>query len=166
MKIAIISDTHDNVANFKKAVDWAGKNNISLILHAGDIGSPESMKESLADFSGQFFGVLGNMDIDYKILIEEYNKISGVKVNEDVLETQIEDKKIAITHYPEKARDLAESGAYDMVINGHTHKPWEEKIGLCKIINPGELAGQMYKPTFAVYDTDKDNLELKILEKI
>jgi hypothetical protein len=34
------------------------------------------------------------------------------------------------------------------------------------MVNPGELAGQFYKPTFAVYDTDTSLLELKILEKI
>ena len=42
MKIAIVSDTHGNVANFKKAVIWLNKEDIKLILHCGDIGSPES----------------------------------------------------------------------------------------------------------------------------
>jgi len=176
MKIAIVSDTHGNVANFKKAVDWLNKENIQLILHCGDIGSPESLKESLADFKGDFLGALGNMDKDFKILIEEYNKIPRVKISEDILETEIAGKSIAITHKPEKARQLAEKGSpsslgssgqvYDLVFYGHTHKPWEEKIGSCRLINPGELAGQFYKPSFAIYDTDTDKLELKILEKL
>ena len=51
-------------------------------------------------------------------------------------------KKIAVVHYPEKARALAESGKYEMVFYGHTHKPWEERIGQCRLVNPGELAGQ------------------------
>ena len=62
MKIAIISDTHGNVANFKKAVNWLNKENIQTILHCGDIGDPISLKESLEDFKGKFFGVFGNMD--------------------------------------------------------------------------------------------------------
>ena len=41
-----------------------------------------------------------------------------------------------------------------------------KKINECRMINPGELAGQFNKPTFAVYDTETDNLELKILEKL
>lgn len=166
MKIAIVSDSHGNVANFKKIAQWLNKENIKLILHCGDIGSPESLKESLEDFSGEFFGVFGNMDRDYKILIEEYNKIPRVKIKEKILETEINGKKIAITHFPEEAKNLAESGKYDLVFYGHTHKPWEEKINNCRLINPGESAGQFYKPTFAIYDTEKDFLELKILEKL
>ena len=34
------------------------------------------------------------------------------------------------------------------------------------MINPGELAGQFYKPTFAVYDRTTEKLELKILERL
>ena len=172
MKIAIVSDSHGNVANFKKIVQWLNKEDIRLIFHAGDIGSPESLKESLADFSGEFFGVFVNMDKDFKILIDEYNKIPRVKIEKEILETEIPSpgsgqvKKIAITHFPEEAHNLAESGRYNLVFYGHTHKPWEERAGNCRLINPGESAGQFYKPTFAVYDIATDVLELKILEKL
>jgi putative phosphoesterase len=166
MKVAIVSDTHGNVANFKKAVEWINKENILIILHCGDIGMPESLKESLADFKGEFFGVLGNMDKDFKVFIDEYNKIKKAKISEDILETEIDKKKIAITHFPDEAKKLAQSGKFDLVFYGHTHRPWDEKVGDCHMINPGELAGQFYKPTFAVYDTLTGNLELKILEKI
>ena len=54
----------------------------------------------------------------------------------------------------------------DLVFYGHTHKPWEEKVGNCRLVNPGEVAGQRFKPTFALYDTQTDKLELKILEKL
>ena len=166
MKIAIISDTHGNVTNFKKATKWIQKENIQLILHCGDIGDPESLKDSLEDFKGEIFGVFGNMDADYKILIGEYNKISRVKISEKNLEIKIENKNIAITHKPDDARKLAETQKFDLVFYGHTHRPWEERVGNCRLINPGELAGQILKPTFAIYDTEKDFLELKILERL
>ncbi|MEK7658873.1 MAG: metallophosphoesterase [Patescibacteria group bacterium] len=166
MKIAIISDTHGNAANFKKTVAWLNKENIRLILHAGDIGSPESLEESLEDFKGELLGVLGNMDKDYKILIEEYNKIPRIKIEEKILKTKLESKNIAITHKPEDARILAESTKFDLVFYGHTHKPRLERKGECLLINPGELAGQIFKPCFAVYDTETEKLELKILEKL
>ena len=166
MKIAIVSDSHGNVANFKKIAQWLNKENIKTILHCGDIGSPESLKESLMDFSGEFFGVFGNMDRDFKILIEEYNKIKNVKIEKKILETEINGKKIAITHFPEEAKKLAKTKKFDLVFYGHTHKAWEEKVGNCRLINPGESAGQFYKPTFAVYDTATGELELKILEKL
>ena len=165
MKIAIVSDTHGNAANFRKAVNWLNKNNISLILHAGDIGSPESLVESLAEFKGKLFGVLGNMDRDYRIDLAKYQN-KKTQILEEVLEKEIGRRKIAIVHKPEPANKLAETGKYDLVFYGHTHNPWEEKIGNCRVINPGELAGQINKPTFAIYDTATDELELKILEKL
>ena len=166
MKIAIVSDSHGNMANFKKIVQWLNKEDIKLILHCGDIGNLESLKESLADFSGEFFGVFGNMDKDFKILVQKYNKIKNVKIEEKILKTEINGKKIAITHFPEEAKKLAKTKKFDLVFYGHTHKAWEEKVGNCRLINPGESAGQFYKPTFAVYDTATGELELKILEKL
>ncbi|MDP2741537.1 MAG: metallophosphoesterase [bacterium] len=165
MKIAIISDTHGNVANFKKVVNWLKKEKIDTILHCGDIGDSESLKESLINFDGEFLGVLGNMDKDFKIELKEYQN-SRTRVMEEVLETEFGGKKIAVIHKPDQAEKLAETGKYDLVFYGHTHRPWEDKIGNCRVINPGELAGQINKPTFAIYDTDADELELKILEKI
>jgi len=166
MKIAIVSDTHGNAANFKKMVQWLNAQNIKTILHCGDIGSLESLKEFLENYDGEFFGVFGNMDKSFKIEIEEYNKIPRAKISTDILETEIGGKRIVITHFPDTAKKLSQSGKYDLVFYGHTHRPWDEKIGETHMINPGELAGQFYKPTFAVYDTVTGELKLKILEKL
>ena len=177
MRIIIISDTHGNLANLKKVVNFALKENIKVILHCGDIGSPEFLREALQNSNIKLFGVLGNMDFIYRNKLEIYNSIEnippqagsrcgGIKIQEKVLEIPIDNKLIAITHYPEKAKLLAESGKYRLVFYGHTHKPWVEKIGVCKLANPGELAGQLYKPCFAIYDAKNDFLELKILEKL
>ncbi len=176
MKFVIVSDTHGNVKNFKKVINWVNNNNINLILHCGDIGDPASLQESLEDFKGKFFGVLGNMDSIYSNRLEIYNSINNVKIESKILEIPIDNKMIAITHYPERAKTLAESGKYDIVFYGHTHKPWEEKVPVkensrqsriaCRLVNPGETAGQLYKPCFAVYDVKKDFLELKILERL
>lgn len=166
MKIAVVSDTHGNVANFKKSIDWINKEGIQIILHCGDIGSPESLKESLENFKQKFFGVFGNMDKSFKILVGEYNKIPNTEIKESIFKTEIDGKKIAFTHFPNTAKKLAQSGKFDIVFYGHTHRAWDEKVGNTHMINPGELAGQFYKPTFAVYDTATGNLELKILETL
>lgn len=152
MKIAIISDTHGNVVNFKKAIEWIKKENIQLILHCGDISTQETIDEAEEDFDGDIKFVRGNADF-------------GLNLPEK-MELEIENKKIAFCHFPSEAKELAQSGKFDVVFYGHTHKPWQEKVGGCQLINPGELAGQFYKPTFAVYDTVTDTLELKILEKL
>lgn len=153
MKIAIMSDSHGNLANFKKIAQWLNKKNIKLILHCGDINSQEIIDEAKNNFKGEIKFVRGNADYDLENLPES-------------MELKIENKKIFFAHFPDIAKKTAESENYDLVFYGHTHRAWEEKINNCRLINPGESAGQFYKPTFAVYDTATDLLELKILEKL
>jgi predicted phosphodiesterase len=62
---------------------------------------------------------------------------------------------------------LAQSGEYDFVFYGHTHKPWISDIDVtskdrkkCTMLNPGNVAGDYYLPTFALWDTQDNNLNL------
>lgn len=152
MKIAIISDTHDNMANLGKAIGWFHREGITLVLHCGDICTQRTMDWATAQFQGEMKFVKGNGD--YSLDVPEK------------LEASVAGKRIGAVHFPDAARKMAESGKYDVVFHGHTHMPWEEKIGDCRVVNPGELAGQRFKPSFAVYDPKKGFLSLKILEKI
>jgi len=181
MKIAVVSDTHDNWANFKKAIDWIKKEKISLILHCGDISSQETI-----DQAKKLFGRPSFAPPSLKLLragkASEGQGIKFVRGNADFSVQDLPEKieleldgnpstgsgrvRIAFCHFPDLAKKLAQSGKFDIVFYGHTHRPWDEKVGNCHMINPGELAGQFYKATFAVYDTFTGNLELKILEKL
>jgi len=152
MKIAVVSDTHNNWTNFKKAIEWIKKEEIRLILHCGDISSQETIDDAKKLFDGEIKFVKGNADWGLDL--------------PDELDLEFNKKKIAFVHFPNEAKKLAQSGKFDMVFYGHTHRPWDEKIGDCHMINPGEMAGQFYKPSFAVYDTASDKLELKILETL
>lgn len=153
MKFATVSDSHDNIANFKKAIDWLNLQKIKLILHCGDICTRETMDKAVKSFNGEIKFVRGNGDYNLDDVPE-------------TLEIELDDKKIFLNHYLDIAKKAAESGKYNLVFYGHTHRPWQEVINRSRLINPGELAGQRFKPTFAVYDTLKDKLELKILERL
>lgn len=177
MKIAVVSDTHNNWVNFKKAIDWIKKEKISLILHCGDIASQEIINEA-----NKYFAALQGEPRQRRA-----STIHFVKGNGDYgldlpekMELELDKNKIAFTHLPNTAKKLAQSGKYDLVFYGHTHRPCLSrrspserdegggggKIKQCLLVNPGELAGQLYKPSFAVYDTITGNLELKILEQL
>ena len=153
MKFAIVSDTHDNIKNFNKVINWLNKENINLILHCGDICNQDTVQESENNFKGEIKFVRGNGDFELDDIPEK-------------MEIELDGKNIFFNHYPDIAKKSAESGKYDLVFYGHTHRPWEEKVGNCRLVNPGEVAGQRFKPTFAIYDTKIDKLELKIIEKI
>ncbi|OGF26535.1 hypothetical protein A2477_00320 [Candidatus Falkowbacteria bacterium RIFOXYC2_FULL_47_12] len=166
MKIAIISDTHDNVPNLEKALVWMNKNNIEQIIHCGDLCAPSMIKEILApSFVGQIHMVFGNVE-DRELMPKVAGQFKNVRHYGDQGEIEIDNKKIAFVHFPREAKELAQSGNYDFVFYGHTHKPWTEKVGKTELLNPGTLAGMFQKATFAVWDTKTGELELKILERL
>ncbi len=166
MKIAIISDTHDNVLNLEKAIEWMNNKNISQIIHCGDLCAPATLKEVLAPkFKGTIHMVFGNGD-DADLILQVAEQFKHVKYYNNVGEIEIDKHKIAFVHFPKEAKELAQSGKYDFVFYGHTHKPWIEKMGKTEILNPGTLAGMFSKATFAVWNTENGEFELKILEKI
>ncbi len=163
MKIGVISDTHDNLANFRKAVDFLEKEGISLIFHCGDIANPKTLEKALEGFSGKLKGVLGNADNIYQFSLKDYQS-SKTEVFEKTGELEREGKKIAFTHYPWEGKKLAESGKYDLVFYGHTHRPSQKKVKNCLLVNPGNAAGIIFRPSFAVYDPKEDKLELKLIK--
>ena len=165
MKIAIISDSHENLENLKKTISWLNENKIKTIIHCGDVSRFNMLEEINQSFDGQTFLVWGNADEGFFKDIQ-YANYQNIKFCKQAGKIEIENKKIAFTHFPKIARKLAQSGKHDLVFYGHSHKPWEEKIGKTKMLNPGNLQGSPYTATFAVYDFSNDKLELKILDKL
>lgn len=166
MKLAIISDTHNNSAVLKKAAKWINKNDVERIIHCGDVSSPDFLLDMSIVFQNQIIDlVFGNADYDRKKMeqLVKDGKISNIVLRGESGQIDLSDEKIFFTHYQKVAQTAALTGRYDLVFYGHTHFPWEEKIGRCFVANPGNLAGEIYKATFAVYDFEKEKLELKIL---
>jgi len=164
MKIAIISDSHDNLANLKKAISLIKKEKIKFLIHCGDIFTSDVIREVSKDFKGKIYIIFSKADADFAgIPRNSFKNLLRVRIYEEFGEIKGDGKKIAFTHFPEIARELVATQKYDLVFYGHTHKPWEERIRKTRLINPGELAGMFYKPTFAIYDTKTNKLELKIL---
>lgn len=159
MKVAIISDTHDNIPNTKKVLDYCQENNIEKIIHCGDLAELETFNFIKNNFFGDFFWTFGNMDIDHQNIKTIKHK-NNTKIFENFGQSKIEDKQVAFVHFPEKAEELCKSEKYDFVFYGHTHKPWTEKIGKCTMLNPGNVANSIYPPTFAIWNTDDDKFDL------
>lgn len=161
MNIAIISDIHDNIPNLKKVLDYCRANKIEKIICCGDLGEMETLTFLNDNFSGEIFFAFGNMDqghvADYAFKNNEYR---DTKIFPEFGSHVFDDIRTAFVHYPDVARRLCETGAYDFVFYGHTHKPWEEKIGQCKMLNPGNIANQYYPPTFATWNTGSNAFKL------
>ncbi|MCX6765447.1 MAG: YfcE family phosphodiesterase [Candidatus Moranbacteria bacterium] len=170
MKIAIISDIHNNITNLEKVLNYCRDNNIKKIICCGDLASMETLDFLNDNFSGEIYYCFGNMDDGQLKNYDFDKKYKNTWIFKDYGEIEIENnpikpgghgaRKIAFTHYTETAKELCQTGKYDFVFYGHTHKPWEEIINNCKMLNPGNVAGEIYPPTFAVWNTDNDKFEL------
>jgi len=163
MKIAIISDIHDNHVNLRKYLDWCKKNKINEMICCGDLANDETIEIMSQGFAGTIHLVKGNVCYfnedklkNFKNIIY-YNKIGRAK---------IDNIWIGICHEPYLFDKVLEKGKCDIVFYGHTHRPWEEKRRGVRFVNPGTLAGMFQRGTFAVYDTGTKELDLKMLEII
>ncbi|MEA3323048.1 MAG: metallophosphoesterase [Patescibacteria group bacterium] len=164
MKIAIISDIHDQIENLNWALDQMKQNNISHMFALGDFTSPYIIERLQVD-NIPVHAVWGNCDgarqAMFQASLNENPNISFSKTEFATIE--FKDKKYFITHYPDLAENAAKSLDYDVVFHGHTHYQRNEKIGNIPIINPGKLA--MYpndKVSFAIFNTITNTTEFFI----
>lgn len=163
MKIVIISDIHDNLPNLCKCLDWCEQENIEKIICAGDVTNSETLKVLAEKFNREIFLITGNAELYEK---EELGQYSKIKFFGKIGVFEIEKFKIGLCHEPFWLEKVLEEKNLNYIFHGHTHKPWTEERKSVKIFNPGTLGGVFYKASFAVWDTDSDKVDLKILENI
>jgi len=166
MKIIVISDIHDNWANLDRFMIQAREmEDIKTVICCGDVCAPSTLKklgEGLSD--KKIYVVWGNVDGDHKMNEQKANEVGNIEIMGEIGELELDKRKIAFTHYLDKAKELAKTGKYDVIFYGHTHKPWEEKIGKTILLNPGELTYFFYTPTYAIYDLAKMKGKLVVLK--
>ena len=70
----------------------------------------------------------------------------------EMADIEMAGRRLALNHYPEIARGLAQTGLYDLVFYGHDHLAHDEEISPTRLFNPGELMGRLGTSTFAILD--------------
>lgn len=165
MRIAVLSDSHDNIPNIILALKYIQKAGVNNLIHCGDVCLADTLKTIAKNFSGNIFLACGNND-DYGELSNASRAHKQVAVFENIGEANIFGKKIAFCHYPDMAETLAKSKKYDAIFYGHDHRPWEKKIYSVHLLNPGTLAGIFSRPTFALYDLKSFRGELMLIESL
>ena len=159
MKIGIISDTHDNLPQIRKAVKVFNREKVELVLHAGDFVSPFTSLE-FKNLNCPLKGVFGNNDGDKLYLQEKFKGIG--ELYPAPYNVNINSKNVIMLHKEKLIDALAESQKYDVIIYGHSHRTDLRKIGKTLIINPGECGGWLTgESTIALLDLE--TLEAKII---
>jgi len=136
MKAGILTDSHDHCSRVSKAAQILREQKVAYVLHAGDIVSPQTAKV-LADIDGaKFIGVFGNCDREKALLKSCINELGG-EIYERVFTGQVAGRRTFLTHKPDELESIVDTGNFDLVIYGHTHKKLMHKIGETLVINPG-----------------------------
>jgi uncharacterized protein len=161
MKIGVISDSHDNLSNIRKAVEIFSTNGVEALIHGGDFCSPFTLAEfkPLSQKGVKMHAVFGNNDGDRVLLVRRGEGFCAFA--DGSLTVTLGGKRIVVLHYPDLAEDLFRLGAYDLVIYGHNHTirvEGREK----KLLNPGTSAGYLAeKATVALVETE--GMEVQII---
>jgi putative phosphoesterase len=159
MKIAIMSDSHDNIWNIRKALETIASEGVAMIIHCGDYIAPFSLQE--LDHAGiPVHGVFGNNDGDqYLLTSQAFTILNNVTLHGICGNQDIDGKKIAFTHEYVKARGMTAEGNYDLVCYGHSHEHKQEEIDGVILLNPGEIMGKDGNPGFCIYDTTRGDIQ-------
>lgn len=179
MKIAVMSDIHDNVWKLEAALVKIRELKPDALICCGDLCSPfivGLLKDAEKGFSGPIHVVFGNNDADLFRMTQQaeqnrlmfHGELAELAVQNERLMSfkeanpNLQSKRIVVNHFNYLARPIAASGKYDVVFYGHNHRRRHERLGKIDIINPGAIMG--YDPsvegnkryiasTFLSYDT-------------
>lgn len=150
MKIGVISDTHDRLATFARAISLFKRMNVDGIFHAGDYIAPFAAKLMARDvLSIETYCVYGNND-------GERDGLKGILPNivDGPLVIELGGRKIVMHHFIDWLKPEVYSDA-DLVITGHTHEVVKEQKGSTLFLNPGECCGYLTeRSTVAIVDLD------------
>lgn len=131
MRIGLISDSHHAFDRLETALEKLLNEGIDLLLHAGDMGTEETLQK-LAALAVPSYAVFGNNDYNLFALRERFN------VEAEPWRVKHEGLRIKLMHRPL----YFENDGADLTVFGHTHIPEAKLAGKTLVINPGEVCGR------------------------
>lgn len=155
MRVLIVSDTHGNHRNLDKILDRVGR--IDMFIHLGDVEGGEAYLDAVVDCEKHM--VRGNNDFFSDLPKEE--------------EFYIGKYKTFISHGhgyfvsldAEYIKEEGESRSADIVMFGHTHKPYFDRTPEIIVLNPGSVSyprQEGHKGSYMVLELDEeDNLDFQ-----
>lgn len=156
MKIAVISDIHENVHNLIQAIEMIEKEKCEVLFCLWDVGRSK-LFEIMFMLNIPVYFTFGNHDgnviKDTKMLLG-HKPWGYVRSNGLYQKIKLDGKRMFITHYDELAKIVAKSWEFDVCFGGHEHLTFEESFWNCLCVNPWEITGtRTSTPWFYIYET-------------
>lgn len=151
LRIGVISDTHGEERLVRRAVEIFKEMNVERVLHCGDLCVPAHaalFKEIPTDF------VYGNCDSCVRLSIERSVEEAGGTHHGDFGSLRLAGKNVAFLHGQDRTRLLQElnSGDWDLICTGHTHRYELTMYGDTLLLNPGAVQRRYETPCAACVD--------------
>jgi hypothetical protein len=151
MQVGVLSDTHDRLPTFRRALALFRRMNVGAIFHAGDLVSPFAAKLIAPEaLSVPLYCIYGNNDGERKGL-----KAILPNLADGPLTVELAGRSIAMHHYIDWLTP-ADVAPADVIITGHTHEVVNEVRDGKLYLNPGECCGWVKdRCTVALLDLEK-----------
>ena len=152
MKIAIISDIHDSIANLRAAL--RAMESVDEIICCGDLCSPFIVSELGEGFPRPIHVVFGNNDGDRFRISSTAERYSNIRILGEFAEIERDGRTFLVNHFDTIGRALARGSDEAVICFGHNHQFEIRRSGTALIVNPGEIFGGLTgSSTYALYDT-------------
>ncbi len=168
MKIAILSDIHDNVWNLQAAL--RALDNTDVMLCLGDLNSPFIVPMLANGYPERpIHVVFGNNDGDLFRITKNAAAFSNITLHGEFFRGELGGRRISASHFHTIAAEL-QTARTDLLCYGHNHLYLVEQRGDCLVVNPGPImgfdpgSGQDVPASFVVYDTEQHDVESFVVQ--
>ena len=149
MKILIVSDTHGRDTVLKRLLEQVKP--IDMLIHCGDVEGSEEYIRSMAGCPVHI--VAGNNDFFCDLPKEDEFLIGKYRV------LLTHGHYYYITMGTQMIKEDAKARGFDIVMFGHTHRPYLEQDKGIVVLNPGSLSYPRQdgrKPSYIMMDLDRE----------
>lgn len=155
MKIAGITDIHDDLINLKRLIENINsRSDIEIVINCGDLMS-SGVIERLASLDKEQYVVFSEPDEKDSRLSAACLK-AGITCFYDYGNINVGGKRIGFTHSDSYAKMMS---GFDVVFYGHLHDYRVENIDGCLYVCCGEIMGRRISPCYIVYDCQTGEVE-------
>lgn len=165
MKIAIVSDSHDNRRALVSALEDAKSRGAEAVIHCGDVVAPSTL--GACEHVGLPMHVIHGNNAGDLVALSRRSHRPGTFYTYYGQDAGIElgGRKVFIVHYPHYGLGMAATGDWDLVCYGHDHRAVIETVpnvkgGTTQVVDPGSCAGLDGPATYVMGDLATMQFEL------
>lgn len=149
MRILVVSDTHGRNSYLNKAMEEVGE--YDYFLHLGDLEGSEDFIEAFVECPKEL--ISGNNDYFSNIPREKLIELEGHCI------FMTHGNRHGVNFEMNTVRQVGIDQGADIILFGHTHKPYLDQTDGVTVLNPGSITHPRQEgriPSYAIMDLETD----------